>query len=154
MSAFDTSIQHVNPFQVLKSSSHFFEDNPSLILFANDYTPPFDTERGTAPANIWRDTAMIPPYGYLAIKQCYDAGVAPSLGEEVETFGGKFVFHCHFLVHEDAGLIRNMILGSNGTSTNTSAGPTSAPTSSGHGFSPARLAGFMGVAISCVLLAL
>ena len=85
--------QHVNPFQVLSSSSHFFEDNPSLILIANDYTPPFDTEKGTAPANIWRDTAMIPPYGYLVIKQCYDAGVAPSLGEEVETFGGKFVFH-------------------------------------------------------------
>ena len=142
----------MNPFQVLKSSSHFFEDNPSLVLFQNDYTPPFDTESGTAPSNIWRDTAMVPPYGYLVIKQCYDAGVAPSLGEEVETFGGKFVFHCHYLVHEDTGLIRNVILGSNGTSTTgpTSA-PTSAPTSSVHDFRPAKLVGLMTFALSSIL---
>ena len=91
---------------------------------------------------------MIPPYGYLVIKQCYDAGVAPSLGEEVETFGGKFVFHCHFLVHEDTGLIRNMILGSNATSS----GPTSAPTSSGHGFGPAGFVALAALVVSSMLM--
>ena len=109
---------HVNPFMVLTASAHF-EDNPDLHLFIDDYTPPWDTDNGTALKGIWRDTAFVPPYGYLVIKQCYDAGLRPSLGADVETFAGKFVFHCHFLVHEDTGLMRNVILASNATNNAT-----------------------------------
>ena len=55
---------------------------------------------------------MVPPFGYVVIKQCYDAGPPPSLEEPDAppgTFGGKFVFHCHFLPHEDTGLVRHHI---------------------------------------------
>lgn len=99
---------------VLHSSAHW-DDNPELKYITNDYTKPFDSRTGTALEGIWRDTAIIPPYGYLVIKHCYDAGIHPSLEEEFQTFGGKFVFHCHFLTHEDTGLMRNVILSSNKT---------------------------------------
>mmetsp|Transcript_25603 Transcript_25603/g.42578 ORF Transcript_25603/g.42578 Transcript_25603/m.42578 type:complete len:177 (+) Transcript_25603:140-670(+) len=101
---------HVNPFMILNSSSQF-SDNQDLIKIISDYTAPWDTVKGSALSGIWRDTAYVPPYGYLVIKQCYDAGVKPSVdADAVETFGGKFVFHCHFLVHEDTGLMRNVII--------------------------------------------
>lgn len=118
---------HVNPFMVLNASAHFGA-NSNLTLFYDDYTPPWDTDNGTALNGIWRDTAFVPPYGYLVIKQCYDAGFRPSLGADVETFAGKFVFHCHFLVHEDTGLMRNVILASNATT--PSPAPNSMETSS------------------------
>jgi hypothetical protein len=50
-----------------------------------------------------------PTNRFLVIKQCYDAGVRPSLDDPIKAFGCKFVFHCHFLVHEDTGLMRNVI---------------------------------------------
>lgn len=65
--------------------------------------------KGTGLVGIWRDTAIVPPYGYLAIKQCYDAGVTPPGSEQFVHFGGKFAFHCHLRTHEDTGLIRNMM---------------------------------------------
>jgi FtsP/CotA-like multicopper oxidase with cupredoxin domain len=117
---------HVNPFMILSQKSHW-DDNPDLQLFISDYTLPFDVDKGTALKGIWRDTAIVPPYGYLVIKQCYDAGVRPSLGEDVSTFAGKFVFHCHFLVHEDTGLIRNIILSSNASTAPTSGSSTISP---------------------------
>ena len=108
-----------------------FDENPDLHKIINDYTSPWDTEKGSALKGIWRDTAYVPPYGYLVIKQCYDAGVVPPNGTEVETFAGKFVFHCHFLVHEDAGLMRNVILASNASSIDgtTASSPSPTPTS-------------------------
>lgn len=101
---------HVNPFVVLSTYSEL-ESNNYLKAFIADYTPPWDTENGVAVGDIWRDTVMVPPLGMVVIKQCYDAGVRPSPSEMIQTFGGKFVFHCHFLLHEDTGLIHNMILG-------------------------------------------
>lgn len=132
---------------VLSQRSHW-NDNPDLQYFISDYTLPFDSKNGTALTGIWRDTAMVPPYGYLVIKQCYDAGVkVPSLtGEgaeqDIATFGGKFVFHCHFLVHEDSGLLRNMILSSNVTA------PAPAPTSGGAAFAKPASSSASWIAIS------
>jgi FtsP/CotA-like multicopper oxidase with cupredoxin domain len=102
---------HVNSFVVLNTSANW-NDNPDLDLFMQDYTKPWDSIKGVGLSGVWRDTVIIPPYGYVAIKQCYDAGVKPGPDLPVETFGGKFVFHCHFLPHEDTGLMRNIILGS------------------------------------------
>ena len=72
-----------------------------------------------------------PTYRFLVIKQCYDAGVRPSLGDPIKAFGCKFVFHCHFLVHEDTGLMRNVILVEKNLTKekNTTSAPNSAPTS-------------------------
>ena len=99
---------HVNPFMVIKAVSKW-ETNTELTKFWWDYTKPWDTETGVGLKGVWRDTAIVPPYGYLIIKQCYDAGVRPSPDALIETFPGKFVFHCHFLIHEDTGLMRNVI---------------------------------------------
>mmetsp|Transcript_760 Transcript_760/g.1065 ORF Transcript_760/g.1065 Transcript_760/m.1065 type:complete len:100 (+) Transcript_760:814-1113(+) len=92
---------HVNPFIILHSVGNF-DDNPDIRNMINDYTPRGIPRVGLR-SRIWRDTAYVPPCGYLVIKQCYDAGVVPPNGTEVETFAGKFIFHCHFLVHEDIG---------------------------------------------------
>jgi len=53
---------------------------------------------------------MVPPFGYVKIKQCYDAAAPEVIGGPSKILAGKFVFHCHFLAHEDTGLIHNVIL--------------------------------------------
>lgn len=108
---------HVNPFMVLDVQSDF-SNKTELMNLSNaiaagdvkaiaggtvgvDYTPPLVSRflKGT-----WRDTVMVPPFGSVTIKQCYDAGW------HHEQFAGKFIFHCHFLTHEDTGLLHNVIL--------------------------------------------
>ena len=98
---------HVNPFVVLESYSNY-SGKGELVRFYDDYTPPFVTHRGTALPHIWRDTVMVPPFGYVKLLQCFDAGVDRE--STFQTFAGKFVFHCHFLVHEDTGLMHNVML--------------------------------------------
>jgi len=48
------------------------------------------------PSNMWRDTVFVPPNGYATIKQRFGESVA---------WTGKTVYHCHFLDHEDQGMI-------------------------------------------------
>lgn len=101
---------HVNPFQVLEVVSHL-DRVAGIMAFYPDYTTPWKTVgSGQALTGIWRDTVMVPPFGYVVIKQCYDAGNPPHKGLPQGTFGGKFVFHCHFAPHEDQGLMRNVIM--------------------------------------------
>lgn len=101
---------HVNPFMVMNISIAFpdvlscrlgaqlMQSRIAAPLFR--FNKPYE----------WRDTAWVPPCGCLTVKQCYDARSprvkgGPEVGAE-----GKFIFHCHFLTHEDTGLIHNVML--------------------------------------------
>ena len=48
------------------------------------------------PAGQWRDTVFIPPFGQTIIYQRFGGA---------NSFVGKTVYHCHFLDHEDQGMI-------------------------------------------------
>jgi Multicopper oxidase len=53
------------------------------------------------PAGQWRDTVFIPPFGQTIIYQRF--------GED-NAFAGKTVYHCHFLDHEDQGMIAAFLI--------------------------------------------
>jgi FtsP/CotA-like multicopper oxidase with cupredoxin domain len=78
---------HVNPFQVVDGPDHLIEPDAP------------DT-----PDNwIWRDTAGIPPGtearpGRLRIRTRF------------LTYHGQYVLHCHFLDHEDLGMMQNVLV--------------------------------------------
>lgn len=55
------------------------------------------------PANAWRDTVFLPPYGSVTIKQKFAVG-------EV-AWQGKTAFHCHYMDHEDQGMIHAFMIG-------------------------------------------
>merc|ERR1719460_2272612 len=71
--------------------------------------------RGVGSALHWRDTIWVPPGGSVRLWMRFDArdplrenadgGVDPG-----SVFTGKTVYHCHFLTHEDAGMIENFML--------------------------------------------
>lgn len=101
---------HVNPFMIMNISIAFPDvlacKVGAKMLSSRLAEPIF---RFNKPYE-WRDTAWVPPCGCLTTKQCYDAG-APRIDEGPSVgFEGKFVFHCHFLTHEDTGLIHNVML--------------------------------------------
>ena len=143
---------HVNPLYVLEAGSSMAEID-SIMSFYPDYTAPWSTSeaRGQVVEKVWRDTVMVPPFGFVRVQMCFDASPparvmspgetkllrghgeykcpytytpasnVPSNDNEMSyspecldvkenTFQGKFVFHCHFLPHEDKGLMRNVYL--------------------------------------------
>jgi Multicopper oxidase len=53
------------------------------------------------PPGQWRDTVFIPPFGQTIIYQRF--------GED-NAFAGKTVYHCHFLDHEDQGMIAAFLI--------------------------------------------
>ncbi|MTH97018.1 multicopper oxidase family protein [Roseibium sp. RKSG952] len=88
---------HVNPYQVKESFG---------ALQVNDKVVP-EAQRAMVAArikemhhidhpNMWRDTLIIPPKGGLRLWMRFD-----------ENLVGKTVFHCHFLAHEETGMIQN-----------------------------------------------
>lgn len=92
---------HVNPFYVLAVEGDY-SSFPNLTAVVPDFSQSWTIANlvGT-----WRDTVMVPPFGSVTIKQCYDAGPTPT-----ESFAGKHLFHCHFADHEDTGLMKNVML--------------------------------------------
>ncbi len=48
---------------------------------------------------IWRDTVIVPPNGRARIWVQY------------KNYTGKTVFHCHFLAHEDTGMMSTLFIG-------------------------------------------
>ena len=86
---------HVNPF-IVKSSISAYQIGGSLFQQAVG-------ETGTVPPNQWRDTVLIPPYGNVIIWQQFGSTIHNS-------WSGKTVFHCHFLDHEDQGMIRAFMI--------------------------------------------
>ena len=71
---------HVNPFQVVEIYNGITDE---LVV-----VDPLD-----AP---WQDVVAIPPEGHVKIRQRY------------LTFPGDFVIHCHFLNHEDMGMMKRV----------------------------------------------
>jgi hypothetical protein len=79
---------HVNRFQVQEMGSELsVEDYPVLAEVMT-----FDPE-------IWRDTVVVPPNGRARIWVQY------------KNYTGKTVFHCHFLAHEDTGMMSTLFIG-------------------------------------------
>ena len=54
------------------------------------------------PAGMWRDTILIPPFGEVVVYQQFT-------GNQI-AWAGKTVYHCHFLDHEDQGMIAAMMI--------------------------------------------
>ena len=69
---------HVNPFQVVET----FDGRERLTFNAGDA--------------VWQDVVAVPLGGYVKIRQRY------------LTFAGDFVIHCHFLNHEDMGMMKRV----------------------------------------------
>ena len=51
--------------------------------------------------NQWRDTVIVPPEGRVTLRIRFPV--------EAE-YKGKSVLHCHFLAHEDTGMMANMMV--------------------------------------------
>jgi hypothetical protein len=49
--------------------------------------------------DVWRDTVVVPPNGRTRIWVQY------------KEYTGKTVFHCHFLAHEDTGMMATLFIG-------------------------------------------
>lgn len=88
---------HVNPFQV--------KEVFSALTVRDDLVPEKDRAMVAARIaaahhldrpNMWRDSIIIPPKGMLRVWIRFD-----------EKLVGKTVFHCHFLAHEETGMIQN-----------------------------------------------
>ena len=91
---------HVIPFQVLEARSDL-PDNPKLVPKENR---PIVADRIKDLIHIdypgmWRDTMLIPAQGMLRIRIRFPEGLA-----------GKTVLHCHFLAHEETGMIQNFTI--------------------------------------------
>jgi FtsP/CotA-like multicopper oxidase with cupredoxin domain len=78
---------HVNPFQV-KSVTTALPDGPLREATLNS---------NLVPPNMWRDTVYVAPFGTTTIWQQFN--------QSDVAWQGKTVFHCHFLDHEDQGMM-------------------------------------------------
>merc|ERR1712085_230257 len=67
-----------------------------------------------APSTVdtWRDTVIVPPYGTVKIL----LELSPV---ESTNLNGESVFHCHFLAHEDTGMIAQIMFSDPTTETAT-----------------------------------
>ena len=63
------------------------------------------------PKNQWRDVIIIPPQGIVNVYQRFG-----EKGPGNIAWAGKSVFHCHFLDHEDEGMMSNFIIERRGMS--------------------------------------
>jgi hypothetical protein len=88
----------VNPFQV----KEVYIDAATLRNESIDFTQAV-LDMATAPQDVWRDTIFIPDGGFTRIYQRFGGG-------EI-AWTGKTVFHCHFLDHEDQGMISAIMIG-------------------------------------------
>jgi FtsP/CotA-like multicopper oxidase with cupredoxin domain len=91
---------HVNPFMV-KEAYSAFEPDPKLVPEAEmaDAKSRVAAMRRIDHKDMWRDSIIIPPNGYLRIWVRLYAD-----------YVGKTVFHCHFLAHEETGMLQNFLI--------------------------------------------
>lgn len=80
---------HVNRFQVKEVGSELSTDTYPTLKAVLDYEE-----------DSWRDTVVVPPNGRTRIWVQY------------KNYTGKTVFHCHFLAHEDTGMMSTLFIGS------------------------------------------
>lgn len=79
---------HVNRFQVKEMGSELSTEKYPVLAYVMDYDP-LD----------WRDTVVVPPNGRARIWIHY------------KNYTGKTVMHCHFLAHEDTGMMATLFIG-------------------------------------------
>ena len=79
---------HVNRFQVQEMGSEFSAETYPVLEAVLDFDP-----------HTWRDTVIVPPNGRARIWVQY------------KNYTGKTVFHCHFLAHEDTGMMSTLFIG-------------------------------------------
>ncbi len=91
---------HVNPFLV-KEAYCAFEPDPKLVPPEEmaDVKARVEAMHRLDYPGMWRDSIIIPPNGYLRIWVRLYAD-----------YVGKTVFHCHFLAHEETGMIQNFLI--------------------------------------------
>lgn len=91
---------HVNPFQV--------KETFSALTVRDDLVEPaarplvqarIDASQHLDRPDMWRDTIIIPPKGMLRVWMRFDPNLV-----------GKTVFHCHFLAHEETGMLQNFTI--------------------------------------------
>merc|ERR1711871_418033 len=80
---------HVNPF--------FVKD----LHAASQASTPFGRAVHDSSVGVWRDTVIVPPFSSVRIWLRFSSSHA---------FVGKTVFHCHFLAHEDTGMMSNLLI--------------------------------------------
>lgn len=98
---------HVNPFQVKQTFSGFLPGEVAGIELLDAVV-----DSSTRPKNMWRDTVFIPPFGQTKVYQRF--------GGRNQSFAGRSALHCHYLDHEDAGMMAAfVIVNSSIPSTNT-----------------------------------
>lgn len=79
---------HVNRFQVKEIGSELSTEKYPVLKAVLDYEE-----------DSWRDTVVVPPNGRTRIWVQY------------KNYTGKTVFHCHFLAHEDTGMMSTLFIG-------------------------------------------
>ena len=79
---------HVNRFQVQEMGSELSTDKYPVLKSVLDFDP-----------KAWKDTVIVPPNGRARIWVQY------------KNYTGKTVFHCHFLAHEDTGMMSTLFIG-------------------------------------------
>ncbi|GKY96692.1 hypothetical protein MPSEU_000628700 [Mayamaea pseudoterrestris] len=84
---------HVNRFQVQEMGSELSTTKYPVLKAVLDF-----------PKGVWRDTVIVPPNGRTRIWVQY------------KNYTGKTVIHCHFLAHEDTGMMATLFIGQPHTS--------------------------------------
>jgi len=79
---------HVNRFQIKEMGSELSREEYPVLNELLDFDE-----------NIWRDTVMVPPNGRARI------------WVQFKNYTGKTVIHCHFLAHEDTGMMATLFIG-------------------------------------------
>lgn len=79
---------HVNRFQVQEMGSELSTEKYPVLKHLMEFDP-----------KIWRDTVVVPPNGRARVWVQY------------KNYTGKTVFHCHFLAHEDTGMMSVLFIG-------------------------------------------
>ena len=79
---------HVNRFQIQEMGSELSTETYPVLKHVME----FDNQ-------VWRDTVIVPPNGRARIWIMY------------KNYTGKTVFHCHFLAHEDTGMMSTLFIG-------------------------------------------
>jgi len=80
---------HVVPFQVREIQSAYRQDDPRMQTILS------------IPEGQHRDSVIVPSKGFVKIWIRWPSG---------EKYTGKTVIHCHFLAHEDTGMIANIMI--------------------------------------------
>lgn len=79
---------HVNRFQVKEMGSELSKETYPVLKSVLDFDD-----------GVWRDTVMVPPNGRTKI------------WVQFKNYTGKTVVHCHFLAHEDTGMMATLFIG-------------------------------------------